>query len=236
MIQANDLIAKFTQALNESWGYIYGKTHDKWTEAKQAEYKKLYESDPKKYADRKTSAEKGGKWVGHWVTDCSGLFVWALNQFGIAVPHGSNSIWDRSLAQKGKLPKADIKPGTAVFVTKGDNRSHIGLYIGNGYVIEAQGTVTGVVKSKLSNKKWVEWGELRNVDYTRETQIEPAKGTAIVTDTRVALRYGPSTSARVITRIDEGQTVKLLPEPEGWQRVEYNGKTGYMMNEFLKKG
>ena len=36
MIQASAMIAKFQQSLAEKWGYIYGKSHDKWTEAKQA--------------------------------------------------------------------------------------------------------------------------------------------------------------------------------------------------------
>ena len=30
-----------------------------------------------------------------------------------------------------------LKPGTAVFLTKGSDRHHVGLYVGDGKVIEA---------------------------------------------------------------------------------------------------
>jgi hypothetical protein len=42
----------------------------------------------------------------------------------------------------------------------------VGLYIGNGEVIEASSTESGVIKSKITNSKWAEWGELKGVDYS----------------------------------------------------------------------
>lgn len=64
----------------------------------------------------------------------------------------------------------------------------------------------------------------------------PAKGTAIVTGKAVALRRGPSTNAAVITRVATGSTVKIETPPDGWEYVNFNGKKGYMMKEFLKEG
>ena len=34
---------------------------------------------------------------------------------------------------------------------------HVGVYIGNGDVIEARGTAYGVVKTRLSNRSWTYW-------------------------------------------------------------------------------
>lgn len=42
---------------------------------------------------------------------------------------------------------------------------HIGVYVGDGWVIEARGTEYGVVKSKLSTQPWKKWGYLKDVDY-----------------------------------------------------------------------
>ena len=45
MIKASELIAKFKQALSEKWGYIWGTSGEKWTEAKQAALEKTTDSD-----------------------------------------------------------------------------------------------------------------------------------------------------------------------------------------------
>jgi hypothetical protein len=176
-IKASDLVAKFQQALNEKWGYIWGKTHEWWTREKQDGYKRAYKDDP----DRKMSCEYGDKWIDHYVTDCSGLFSWAFSALGGKMYHGSNTMWNSWCTAKGKLSggkRSDgkpLKPGTAVFVVNSEGRrSHVGLFIGDGWVIEAQGAKTGVIKSKVNLKKWVEWGELKGVDYSAENGEIPA--------------------------------------------------------------
>ena len=62
------------------------------------------------------------------------------------------------------------------------------------------------------------------------------EGYATVTGKRVALRQEPSTTAKILTRVNTGEEVKLEPEPEKkWDYVSYKGKTGWMMREFLKE-
>jgi len=158
-IRAADLIAKFQQAKDEKWGYIYGASGQKWTQAKQ------------NAATREQTVKWGQRWVGKTVADCSGLFVWAFKQLGGSIYHGSNTIWKKYCSAQGKITADSVlKPGTAVFLCKGNDRHHIGLYIGEGWVIEAKGTYYGVVRSKVS--AWHEWGELKDVDY--EAGEEPA--------------------------------------------------------------
>ena len=54
-----------------------------------------------------------------------------------------NTMWNKYAAAKGSLQggkRTDgqpLKPGTAVFLTKGSDRHHVGLYVGDGKVIEA---------------------------------------------------------------------------------------------------
>ena len=145
----------------------------------------------------------GQKWVGHYVSDCS----------------------------------------TAVFVLKnGNDRSHVGLYIGDDKVIEAASTQQGVIQSSITNKKWAEWGELKGVDYsdasvptpslTPAPAPTPIVSSAVVNDTKVALRSAPSTKATVLTRVNKGERVQVLDD-KTWTKVSYQGKTGYMMTKFL---
>ena len=253
-IRTADLIAKFQYALNEKWGYILNTWHTKWTQAHQNEkvnyMVKTYgsnwkNSDSAKKNSSYTAALYGSRWIGNWVTDCSGLFYWAFKELGGYMYHGSNTMWNKYCEAKGKLSGGkrtdgqELKPGTAVFVLKnGSDRSHVGLYIGNGKVIEASGTQAGVITTEITNKKWCEWGELKGVAYDGSTTPsttpeEPSISisSAVVNDTKVALRSAPSTNATVLTRVDKGQRVQVLSNE--WTRVSYNGKTGYMMTKFL---
>ena len=228
MIKAADLIAKFQYALDEKWGYIWGKSGQVWTQRDQAN------------ASREMTVKYGAKWIGHVVADCSGLFRWAYKQLGSDISHGSNLIYDGHCRSKGRLSGGrrtdgqELKPGTAVFTGTDGDHGHIGLYIGGGEVIEAAGTQQGVIKSKVTASKWTYWGELKAVDYAKED--EPvAEGYAKVTGKRVALRQEPSTRATVILRVNTGEMVKKEPEPnKTWEYVSYNGKTGWMMREFLE--
>lgn len=158
MIGADDLCDKFKYALDNKWGYIWGKSGQTWTQAAQDA------------ATRPQTISYGQQWVGHKVTDCSGLFVWAFKQYGQSIYHGSNTIWRSYCSKQGKLKDGQrcdgiaIRPGTAVFLLNETGRHHIGLYIGDGFCIEAKGTKWGVVASKTSH--WDEWGELKDVDYS----------------------------------------------------------------------
>lgn len=159
MINPSDLISKFQYALDDHWGYIWGQWGGTWTQAKQ------------NAASREMTVKYGSKWIGHRVADCSGLFRWAYSELGEAIAHGSNSIFDRYCSAKGTLKNgkrtdgADLLPGTSVFTGDAKEHGHIGLYIGNGEVIEAAGTQQGVIKSKVTASKWTYWGELKAVDY-----------------------------------------------------------------------
>jgi uncharacterized protein YgiM (DUF1202 family) len=108
------------------------------------------------------------------------------------------------------------------------------LYIGNGIVIEAAGAKSGVITSKVTDKKWVEWGELKGVLYGDPEPVP--EGYAVVTGKNLALREGPSTSCKVITRAPTGAKVRITQPPSEWEYVTYNGKQGYMMKQYLEEG
>lgn len=159
-INPHALIDKFKYAVKNEWGYIWGQSGDVWTAAKQAA------------ATREQTQLYGKKWIGHHVADCSGLFSWAFKQLGGYMYHGSNTMYKSYCTAKGAFKNGkrtdgkELKPGTALFTGTENEHGHVGLYIGNGKVIEAKGTQAGVIESKATDKKWTYWGELKGVDYT----------------------------------------------------------------------
>lgn len=182
MIAASELVRLFRIPLEEHWGYIWGGAGDVWTRANQAA------------ATRDMTVEYGDKWVGRRVADCSGLFVWAYRELGEEIYHGSNTIFNAHTGKTGPLfGEVEIFPGTAVFQVSKGRRTHIGLYVGDGAVIEARGTRSGVIESDLS--EWDEWGQLAAVDYSG---VEPD---VVMVDTAKTLRKG-----------DSGLTVTWLQE------------------------
>ena len=232
MIKTDDLIGKFEHALDNDWGYIWGQAGDVWTQSKQ------------NAATREQTVKYGQQWVGHHVADCSGLFSWAFKQLGGYMYHGSDTMFRKYTTENGTLKGGkrtdgrELLPGTAVFVWKEKDQKygHVGLYIGGEWVIEAASTQSGVIKTKVSNKKWTHWGQLKDVDYNGGDEPVP-EGYAIVTGKRVALRSAPTTQASVLTRVDTGKKVKLEdPPPSEWDYVSYQGKKGWMMKKFLKEG
>ena len=240
-INPQDLIAKFQYALDNNFGYIMYMKHEYWTESKQKAYNEKYKDNE----DCQISIKYGSKWYGFWVTDCSGLFSWAFEELGGYMYHGSNTIYRKYCKRNGMLSNGkksdgtELIPGTAVFVYNKaqNNYSHVGLYIGGKYVIEAKGTQNGVVRSKITDKKWSHWGELKGVNYGIIPPEPVPEGYAVVNATKVALRTAPTTQANVIMRVDEGQTVKIEdPPPSEWEYVSYKDKTGYMMKKFLNEG
>lgn len=235
MIQAAQLIALFRLALSEKWGYIYGTAGILWTQEKQ------------NAAQDDMAKQYGAQWIGRMVADCSGLFVWAFRQLGASIYHGSNTIWCEHLSAKGTLIQGQrddgqpLRPGTAVFLLRnGNDRHHIGLYVGNGKCIEAKGTRYGVVESDIS--QWDEWGELIAVDYDNSPQDAHEEQAALYqamviaeNGSTVRLRPQPSTKQDAICSVPVGSIVDVLEELDGWKKIRYSGKTGYMMQDFLKE-
>lgn len=140
-------------------GYIWGQSGATWTAAKQENLEKKYYGDPNKNKDLEKGAKYGKKWIGHRVWDCSGLTSERAKLLGLTYHHGSNSSWKNDCAYKGQLTKGMKLPvGAWVYTDKNGDKSHIGIVTSEDTVIEAQGTINGVVQSKLSNTKWKCWG------------------------------------------------------------------------------
>jgi cell wall-associated NlpC family hydrolase len=72
--------------------------------------------------------------VGPNSFDCSGLVVWAYAQEGISLPHYTGDLWNSGM----HVSRDQLQPGDLVFFFA--DISHVGIYIGNGLMVDAPST------------------------------------------------------------------------------------------------
>lgn len=90
--------------------------------------------------------------------DCSGIIVGVMRDLGIIKPTSDYRARDFQ-AKSTKVPLKDLQAADLVF-DKQKDATHVGVYVGNGYVIESRGRDYGVVKRKTSEGSWVVGGRL----------------------------------------------------------------------------
>jgi len=66
--------------------------------------------------------------------DCSGLVAWAFRQAGISTAHYTGALWNAYR----HVPASQLQPGDLVFFYR--DHHHVGIYIGNGLMINAPHT------------------------------------------------------------------------------------------------
>lgn len=71
--------------------------------------------------------------------DCSGLTSWAYRQVGITLPRSSGSQYSSAGT---RISKSNLQPGDLVFYYS--PVSHVGIYIGDGKIVDAANRRTGV--------------------------------------------------------------------------------------------
>ena len=127
--------------------------------------------------------------------DCSGLICACINANGNP---SFDDTADGLLHRCVSINKSALQPGDFVFEWNGSKSGHVGIYVGDGYVIEARGRDYGVVKTKLDSRNWAKYGRpdfLYTASQQTATAAKPA--TALPYDFSKAARKG-ETSDRVM--------------------------------------
>lgn len=106
---------------------------------------------------------------GQKVHDCIGLvkgFFWCDDADSTHYVYkkdfpdvSADGQYNRS-TRKGDISTLPETPGVLVFM-----KGHVGVYVGNGEVIEARGHKFGVVKTKLSERSWKRWALIDEISY-----------------------------------------------------------------------
>ncbi|WP_272188920.1 SH3 domain-containing protein [Bacillus sp. BP-3] len=60
--------------------------------------------------------------------------------------------------------------------------------------------------------------------------------TGVVTATRLNVRNSPAVGSTLLGSVQKGETVTVIGKANGWAKIEYKGKEGYVSLEFIKVG
>ena len=139
----------------------------------------LYAQKKKQYPGYYTATDFSSQY-GQKVHDCVGLikgYLWCDDPDGSPKYVGAQDVAVEGLykkcSRKGGITTMPDIPGACVFMA---NMGHVGVYIGNGEVVEAMGHAYGVVKTKLAGRGWAYWGMPEWIDYWAE---EPSQSAAL---------------------------------------------------------
>lgn len=161
---ADDLVQYALHAYQEHWGYVWGTFGHVLTES-------LFEAKLAQYPDALAGNADFIRqtWVGGRTTDCVGLikgYGW-LDAETEEIVYNTNGMPDISANEmyhaatvSGTINTIPETPGLAVW-----HDGRIGVYIGNGEVVEAMGTRYGVVKTKLEGARWTHWLKIPYISY-----------------------------------------------------------------------
>lgn len=162
-------LVKFVKkALSEKWGYVYGTIGQTLTPTILEQKRKQYPDNINKHLDFIKQ-----NWLGKRTADCVNLiksYLWwneQKNDVIYSIKYDKvDGVWMSAdgafqvAKEKGPISTIPDIPGICVRY-----QGHIGVYIGNGEVIEARGTKYGVVKTKLKDRPWTHWLKYPGIEY-----------------------------------------------------------------------
>lgn len=223
--------------------YWYGTCVYACTSSLLASKSKQY---PSHYASSRTSRYKKDISEHKVCMDCIGMikgFFWTNGGVGVreyinggpaftrkyasngCPDKGANGMlsWLKSKGcQNGKIATLPEVPGVLLF-----SSGHVGVYIGNGYAVEARGFNYGVVRTKVASRSWTEWA------YLPASMLEYDTISGISTDNDTTSGSTANTSEekktyelgdRVLKRGSKGDDVSKLQE--------YLVKLGYNLGTY----
>lgn len=143
--------------------YWWGTFGQKATQALYDMKRKQY---PRMYASTDFPSQFGEK-----VHDCVGLikgYFWCDGADSTSPKYCSNgmsdwsadTLYERCKKKSTVMATMPEVKGIAVFM-----RGHVGVYVGDGWVVEARGHAYGVVKTRLKDRKWQRWAYIHGLQY-----------------------------------------------------------------------
>lgn len=144
---------------------------------------------------------------GQRVHDCVGLikgYRWSDSPTSTPRYNASQDVAVSGLlgqcSQKGPISTMPVQPGVCVFMD-----GHVGVYVGNGWVIEARGHAYGVVKTRLKDRPWKKWGKPDWLTYDTTVGVtSPAASTTkeVKTVTVTMKRLSKGSTGTAVRRLE----------------------------------
>lgn len=126
------------------------------------------------------------------------------------------------------------KAGTVTFTLEGDisDFDQTNTTINRTLNVTVSSSSSGGGGSSGGNTSGGDSDDGGDRDETPSISFTSTSGTGYATDS-VNVREEPSTSARVIGSLSEGDSVTITGRGSGWYRVNYNGQTAYVSSSYL---
>ncbi len=165
--------------------------------------------------------------------DCSGLIVYFLMSNGLLKSDTSS----RGLYElcKKLVGRNELLPGDFVFRHNGTRIHHVGVYIGDGQVIEAKGRDEGVVLRGIDESGkgyWNRYGRFEPLFEEDDKKTAAAFPADYVYGgaTYVYLRKKPDSldSYNIIGQVNKGERILVLSIEEGWADAVKTVEGGYL--------
>lgn len=153
------------------------------------------------YKDSRQATYKKHIEQGKTCTDCVGLikgYYWELD--GV-IKYKRDGLPDKGAkgmynAAKVKGKIADGMPEIPGILVWTQTQGHVGVYVGDGMVVEARGFAYGVQRNALAKRAFTHWGLCPYVTYTEDEQTLAIETAGSATDdTRPTLRKGSKGAA-----------------------------------------
>lgn len=159
-----DIVKWAVHAQENRWGYVYGTYGSVLNEALLTGKISQYPNEVGGYEDFIRQ-----HWLGGRTVDCVGLikgYGW-YNTETAQIQIGANGMPDISAnamfenaSEKGTIDTIPEIPGLAVW-----HEGHIGIYIGNGEVVQAANTNAGVIRTPIGQSGWTHWLKIPYISY-----------------------------------------------------------------------
>ena len=166
------LVAHAEKALSEKWGYVWGTFGLVLTNTLFEQKLKQYPQDVGNYRDFIIS-----NWLNKRTADCVGLikaYMWWDDEKNDPIYNSKQDVDSDGMfnmaKEKGDISTLPEIPGICLW-----KKGHIGIYMGNGRVIEARGTKYGVIQAPLkgtNSANWTHWLKCPFIEYVKDTQPE----------------------------------------------------------------
>lgn len=170
--------------------------------------------------------------------DCSGLQYWAGKQVGAI----SGDISANGLFKKCKeVAKDYLVRGDFCFTHNGSRATHVGMYIGDGIVVECQGRDVGVVKTNLAkSKSFNKFGRLSTLsgdiseeksEPTSAPSQEPSGYYVKVKGKSVHVRAANGPDSKSLGIVHSGDIFPYIGKADGypyWYEIEYKDQHAFI--------
>lgn len=236
---AEGLVEWAKQAYEDGWVYWYGTCGYECTTGLLNRKTNQY---PDHYTSNRRAAYEKHIAAGKVCGDCIGLFKsYAWDEDGDIdtreSDYGANGHPDKSARQalnackvKGKIGTIPEIPGLAVWTQTG---GHIGLYVGNGEVIELRGYGKNIQWNKLRDRAFTTWGLYPYTTYTT-AQEAVAKAAAAVSDDSGSSTLRKGSKGAAVEELQELLLSRGYSLPNYGADGDYGNETVAAVKEFQK--